>query len=89
MIEYLSTSISVTTGRILDLTKSKNKRIKINHSTGRQEVGAMEKENKREEKRYDTVHLLNYICLDSDQKDWPGNGPNPKSQRNRCKARNA
>ncbi len=28
----------------------------------------MTKENKREEKRYDTIHLLNYICLDSDQK---------------------
>lgn len=28
----------------------------------------MEKENQREEKRYDAIHLLNYICLDSENR---------------------
>ncbi len=30
----------------------------------------MEKENKREDKRYDAVHLLNYICLDSENRKF-------------------
>ncbi|MFO8112978.1 MAG: PilZ domain-containing protein [Desulfosalsimonadaceae bacterium] len=28
----------------------------------------MEKVNQREEKRYDAIHLLNYICLDSENR---------------------
>ncbi len=28
----------------------------------------MEKENQREEKRFDTIHLLNYICLDKENR---------------------